>query len=97
MERENLRPGRFEEFKQQMKLKQLDILGVCETRWRDNLRMIHSGDKQEKNRIGIILNKEWGLVENIYHVNDRILLISNKIEHIHSKHDSHQGILSNFE
>jgi len=62
-----LKPGRFEELKQQMELKQLDILGVCETRWGDNgdfrsndFRMIHSRDKQGKNRVGILLNKEWG-------------------------------------
>lgn len=81
-----LKPGRFEELKQQMKLNQLDILGVCETRWGDNgdfwsddFRMIHSGDKQGKNGVGILLNKEWGLqVENTYHVNDRILLIQLK-------------------
>jgi hypothetical protein len=28
-----LRSGRFEELKQQIKLNQLDILGVCKTRW----------------------------------------------------------------
>lgn len=56
-----LRPGRFEELKQQMKLNQLDILGVCETRWGDNgdfwsddFRMIHSGDKQGKNGVEIL-------------------------------------------
>jgi exonuclease III len=38
--------------------------------------MIHSGDKQGKNGVGILLNKEWGLqVENTNHVNDKILLI----------------------
>ncbi|XP_050424191.1 craniofacial development protein 2-like [Adelges cooleyi] len=81
-----LRPGRFEELKQQMKLKQLDILGVCKTRWGDNgdfwsddFRMINSGDKQGKNGVGILLNKEWGLqVENTYRVNDTILLIKLK-------------------
>ncbi|XP_008184879.1 craniofacial development protein 2-like [Acyrthosiphon pisum] len=69
-----------------MKLNQLDILGVCETRWGDNgdfwsddFRMIHSGDNQGKNGVGILLNKEWGLqVENTYHVNDRILFIKLK-------------------
>jgi len=70
-----------------MKLNQLDILGVCETRWNDNgdfwsddFRMTHRGDKQGKNGVGILLNKEWGLqVKNTYHVNDRILLIKLKI------------------
>jgi len=41
--------------------------------------MILSGDKQEKNGVGILLNKVWGLqVENTYHVNDRISLIKLK-------------------
>jgi len=41
--------------------------------------MIHSGDKQGKNEVGILLSKKWGLqVENTYHVNDRILLIQLK-------------------
>lgn len=47
--------------------------------WSDDLRMIHSGDKQGKNKVGILLNKEWWLqVGNTYHVNDRILLIKLK-------------------
>jgi len=31
-----LSPGRLEELKQQMRENQLDVLGVCETRWGDN-------------------------------------------------------------
>ncbi|CAI6357419.1 unnamed protein product [Macrosiphum euphorbiae] len=59
---------------------------MCETGWGDNgdfwsydFRMILSGDKQEKNGVGILLNKVWELqVENTYHVNDRISLIKLK-------------------
>lgn len=41
--------------------------------------MIYSGNKQGKNGVEILLNKEWGLqVENTYHVNDRILRIKLK-------------------
>jgi hypothetical protein len=63
-----LRPGKLEELKQQMKLNQLEIFGVCETRWGDNgdfwsddFRKIHSGDKQGKNGVEILLYKKWGL------------------------------------
>jgi len=70
-----LRSGGFQELKQQMKLKQLNILGVCNTKWGDSgyfwsdgFWMIHSGNKWGKNGVGILLNKEWGLqVEEIYH------------------------------
>lgn len=50
-----LSPGRLEELKQQMREKQLDVLGVCETRWggnddfwSDKFRIIHSGENKEK-------------------------------------------------
>lgn len=69
-----------------MKLKQLDILEVSETRWGNNgdfwiddFRMIYSGDNQGKNKIGILSNKERGQkVENTYHVNGRLLLMKIK-------------------
>lgn len=81
-----LRPRSFEELKQQMKLKQIDILGMCETRWddggnfwSDGFRMIHSRDKQGKNGVEILLNKEWKLqIENTYHENDKMSLIKFK-------------------
>jgi len=68
-----LRPGRFEELKQQMELNQLDILGVCETRWGDNgnfwsddFRMIHSGDKQRKKRSWNTIKQRMGIASRKY-------------------------------
>uniref|UniRef100_A0A8D8RMY9 Craniofacial development protein 2 n=1 Tax=Cacopsylla melanoneura TaxID=428564 RepID=A0A8D8RMY9_9HEMI len=77
--------GKLEELKEQMKKAELDILGICETRWAgngdfvtdDDFRMIHSGnEKSGKNGVSIILRGKWrNNVMNTYHVNDRILMI----------------------
>lgn len=61
-----------------MRKKQLDVLGVCETRWGDNddfwsddFKIIHSGGKQGKNGVVLLLNNNYGTcVENNYHVNE---------------------------
>jgi exonuclease III len=63
-----------------MREKQLDVLGVRETRWgnnddfrSDNFRIIYSGGKQGDNGVALLLNKNSETcVENSYHVNDRI-------------------------
>uniref|UniRef100_A0A8D8U352 Craniofacial development protein 2 n=1 Tax=Cacopsylla melanoneura TaxID=428564 RepID=A0A8D8U352_9HEMI len=66
---------------------QMNILGICETRWagngdyiKDDLRIIHSGnDKGGQKGVAIVLRGRWKEnVLNTYHVNDRILMI--KIE-----------------
>ncbi|XP_050527983.1 craniofacial development protein 2-like [Daktulosphaira vitifoliae] len=79
-----LRPGRFEELKQQMTLKQLDILGVCETRWGDNGDFWR--DKQGKNGVGILLNKEWRLgddeIEQVYDSLDELLGITRDSDNV---------------
>uniref|UniRef100_A0A2S2PFK6 Craniofacial development protein 2 n=1 Tax=Schizaphis graminum TaxID=13262 RepID=A0A2S2PFK6_SCHGA len=87
-----LSPGRLEELKQQMREKELDVLGVCETRWGDNddfwiddFRIIHSRGKQGKNGVALLLNKNYGTcIENTYHINDRILMVRIKTASVNS-------------
>lgn len=87
-----LSSGRLEKLKQQMREKQLDVLGVCETKWGDNddfwsddFRIIHSGGKQGKNGVALLLNKSYEIcVENSYHINDRILIIRIKSAPVNS-------------
>uniref|UniRef100_A0A8D9DT62 Craniofacial development protein 2 n=1 Tax=Cacopsylla melanoneura TaxID=428564 RepID=A0A8D9DT62_9HEMI len=79
-----LKAGKVEELKQEMKRAELDILGICETRWAGNgdftsedFRIIHSGnEKRGKNGVALILRGKWrNNVLNTYHVNDRIMMI----------------------
>ncbi|KAI5755057.1 hypothetical protein M8J77_013699 [Diaphorina citri] len=79
-----LRPGKLEELKEQMKKAELDILGVCETRWAgkgdfvsEDFRVIHSGnEKSGRSGVAVILRGKWkNNVLNTYHLNDRIIMI----------------------
>lgn len=75
-----------------MRKNQLDVLGVCETRWSDNddfwcddFRIIHSGGKQGKNGVALLLNKSYGtFVEKSYLINDIILIIRIKSAPVNS-------------
>lgn len=67
-----------------MKRAELDILGICETRWVGNgdftseeFRIIHCGnEKRGKNGVALILRGKWkNNVLKTYHVNDRMMLI----------------------
>lgn len=79
-----LKTGKVEELKQEMKRAELDILGICETRWAGNgdftseeFRFIHCGnEKRGKNGVALILRGKWkNNVLNTYHVNDRMMMI----------------------
>lgn len=67
---------KLEELVIQMKKTDLDILGICETRWegngdyiKDDLRIIHSGNpKGGTNGVAIVLRGRWKEnVLNTYH------------------------------
>ncbi|KAI5717312.1 hypothetical protein M8J77_003669 [Diaphorina citri] len=79
-----LKAGKLEEVKEQMKKANLNILGVCETRWAGNgdftseeFRIIHSGNETRgRSGVALILKGEWkDSVLNTYHLSDRILMI----------------------
>lgn len=79
-----LKTGKLEELKLQMKKANLDILGLCETRWSSNgdfksdeFRVIHSGsEKRGQKGVAIVLKGKWKEnVLNTYHMNERILMI----------------------
>lgn len=79
-----IKTGKVEELKQEMKRAELDILGICETRWAGNgdftseeFRIIHSGnEKRGKNGVALILTGKWkNNILNTYHVNDRMMMI----------------------
>lgn len=76
--------GKLEEVAEQMKIAELDIVEICDTRWAGNgdfingkLRIIHSGnEKGERNGVAVILRGKWkNNVLNTYHVGDRIMMI----------------------
>ena len=60
-----LQSGKLEHLKQEMTRLNINILGVCETRWKhtgnfqtDSYRMINSGGEKHEKGVGIILDKE---------------------------------------
>lgn len=74
---------KIEEIKKEMERLNIDILGICETRWGgsgdywdDDFRIIYTGGKQGANGTAIVLNKKWGnLVDNTIHHSDRITAV----------------------
>lgn len=79
-----LKPGKLDELNTQMIKADIDILGICETRWagngdyiRDDLRIIHSGkEKRGSSGVAIVLKGQWkGNILNTYHLSDRIIMI----------------------
>jgi len=75
--------GKLENIKLEMKRLNIDILGMSETKWKeegdfwsDDYRVIYSGDKNSNTGVGIILSKEWGKrIKNYLLYSDRIILI----------------------
>lgn len=79
-----LKIGKLEEVKDQMRKNEIDILGLCETRWEgngdfysDEFRVIYSGgEKGGKNGVAVIIKGKWtNNVCNTYHVNDRLMMV----------------------
>lgn len=65
----------------------IEILGLCETRWQGNFnsnefRVVTSGnDSQEQRGVAIILKKKWtNNIVNTLYVRDRILLTKIKTQ-----------------
>lgn len=84
-----LKVGKLEEVKVVMDKSQLDILGICETRWGGNgdfmsgdFRIIHSGSARSgRNGVAIILRGKWkNNVLNTYHYSERIIMIKIKAQ-----------------
>lgn len=57
--------GKLENVKQEMEMLDVNILGICETRWKNNRdflsdesRVIYSDGQKHERGVGIILNKE---------------------------------------
>ena len=57
--------GQLENLKQEMETLDIDILGVCETRWTgnrrfnsDNVVMLYSGGETHTNGVGVIMKKD---------------------------------------
>uniref|UniRef100_A0A8D8R4I6 Craniofacial development protein 2 n=1 Tax=Cacopsylla melanoneura TaxID=428564 RepID=A0A8D8R4I6_9HEMI len=79
--------GKLENVMLEMRRLDLEIVGVSETRWKDqgdywngNFRIIYSGDETGKNGVGLVMNKEWGnRVKNAVLFNNRIILVKMQI------------------
>lgn len=70
-----LKAGTLEELKVQMRKANLDILGLCETRWNGNGDFSGNKKRGEKG-LAIILRGKWKKnVLNTYHMNERLLMI----------------------
>ncbi|CAI6360110.1 unnamed protein product [Macrosiphum euphorbiae] len=81
-----LKTGKLENIKIEMKIQDIDILGLCEIRWPDNgdfwsenIRVIHTNSTKGQAGVGISLNKKWGKrVTNVVTYSSRLCLV--KIE-----------------
>jgi len=83
----NVRPmnraGKLENLKIEMERENIDILGLCETRWKEvgdfqngETRIIYSGGKEHRNGVGLVLNKKTrNSVSRIVLKNERIMMI----------------------
>ena len=75
-----LQRGKLENIKQEMKLNNIDILGLCEMRWKesgdfnsDGFRVIFSGGNESQRGVGIILTKKMGnRVKEVRNIDDRL-------------------------
>jgi len=78
--------GQLENLKQEMQKLDIDILGVCETRWTGNGRfnsddnvMLYSGGETHSNGVGIIMKKEFAKsVIGCWTISDRVMIIKLK-------------------
>ena len=78
--------GQLENLKQEMQTLDIDILGICETRWTGNGRfnsddivMLYSGGETHSNGVGIMMKKEF--VKSIigcWTISDRVMVIKLK-------------------
>ena len=78
--------GQLENLKQEMQMLDIDILGICETRWTGNGRfnsddivMLYSGGETHSNGVGIMMKKEF--VKSIigcWAISDRVMVIKLK-------------------
>jgi len=75
--------GQLENLKQEMQTLDIDILGVCETRWTDNGRfnsdditMLYSGGQNHANGVGIILKQNIAKsLIGCWAISDRVMTI----------------------
>ena len=78
--------GKLENVKQEMIRLNVNILGICETRWKSNgdiksdeHRMIYSGGDKHERGVGLILDSERSkCVLGFWQVSDRVLLVKLK-------------------
>ena len=78
--------GQLENLKQEMQTLDVDILGVCETRWTGNGRfnsddivMLYSGGETHSNGVGIIMKKEFAKsIIGCWTISDRVMVIKLK-------------------
>eukprot|EP00794_Sanderia_malayensis_P018471 gene18471-20322_t len=75
--------GKLEIVKLEMERLKINILGVCETRWKhtgdfqsDNYRIIYSGGERHEHGVGVILDKERAkCVMGHWELSDRVMLV----------------------
>ena len=78
-----MRAGKLENIKREMEKCRIDILGLCEVRWKDcgdywsdGYRVIYSGGDESQRGVALVLNKKLGKrVVGIDQVSDRILAV----------------------
>ena len=77
--------GQLENLKREMQTLDIDILGVCETRWTGNERfnsddivMLYSGGETHSNGVGIIMKKEFAKSIIGCWISDRVMEIKLK-------------------
>ena len=78
-----LRPEKIENIKVEMKKQRLNILGLCEIRWKgqgdimsDEVRLIYSGGDENQRGVGIMIDKTTAKsVTKITYCNDRLMLV----------------------
>ena len=75
--------GKLQNIKLKMERFKLDILGVCEVRWKgkgdlcsDKYSVIYSGGESQERGVAIMLNKEKGdCVHGYWQLSDRVILV----------------------
>ena len=75
--------GKLQNIKLEMERLKLDILGVCEVRWKgkgdfcsDKYRVIYSGGELHERRVAIILDKKKGdCVHGYWQLSDRVIIV----------------------
>jgi uncharacterized protein YqeY len=83
-----LRTGKLENIKHEMKRNELDILGLCEVRWRDEgeiesdgYRIMYTASKAGQGGVAVIVTKEIGeRVTMVQRKNERLMMIKVKAE-----------------